>query len=315
MTEITEEFLKKILLWRINDSHKANYGHLLIIAGCQNMPGAAVLATTAALQSGCGLVTLHSTERALDSAAVNCPSAMLSYNPGNCISEMPANMDKYSAICIGPGIGQSPETSNVLSNILTFSKSSGIPLLIDADALNLLAKKPDEMVNIGEWSILTPHPGELRRLFKGMESLDDNIFHNTGKLPEVKESIGEKDKNNSSSYSANTPIENAIFDLCKVTNSTIIAKGYLSKVFSPSGKIFKNSTGGPGLAKAGSGDVLSGLTAGLMARGYIGVNAALLGTWIHGKAGDILSEQRTMESFSSFDLANNLFQAFKLLYQ
>lgn len=278
MKVLTAGFLKTLLLGRDNDTHKGSYGHLLIIAGCQSMPGAAVLATAAALQSGCGLVTLHSTARALDSAAVNCPSAILSCNPGNCFTTLPADLSKYNAICIGPGLGKADETLNAFSRILTYSKSAGIPLLIDADALNLLAENPDEMDMISEDSVLTPHPGELRRLFSGAGITDD------------------------------------IEKLCEATHSTVVAKGYRTRIFTPQGDSYINPTGGPGLAKAGSGDVLAGLTAGLMARGYNGTHAALLGTWIHGTAGDVLTEQRTAESFSSLDLAGSLHQAFKILY-
>lgn len=278
MTELTADFLKPLLLGRENDTHKGSYGHLLIIAGCQTMPGAAVLATAAALQSGCGLVTLHSTVRALDSAAVNCPSAILSQEHSDCFSTLPENMSKYSAICIGPGLGKAAATLDAFSKILTYSKTAGIPLLIDADALNLLAENPGEMAQVREGSVLTPHPGELRRLLDGAGPGKD------------------------------------MTDLCQTTHSTIVAKGYNSRIFTPQGDCYINPTGGPGLAKAGSGDVLAGLTSGLMARGYSGTDAALLGTWIHGTAGDLLTGQRTAESFSSLDLAGNLHQAFKMLY-
>lgn len=314
MNTVTAESLKLLLKNRINNSHKGDYGHLLIVAGCQSMPGAAVLATSAALQSGCGLVTLHSTQRALDSASINCPSAMLSLNPGDCFSQLPAKMEKFNAICIGPGLGKAPETLSALSDILTYSKKTGIPLLLDADALNLIAENPSEMHKICEGTIMTPHSEELRRLVSGMFSaISTNIcpMENSEKpyrkLPDFMASTPQK-------TSANTPSENDIFDLCKYSNSIIIAKGYHSHIFSNTGKIFQNTTGGPGLAKAGSGDVLAGLTSGLMARGYSSLEAALLGTWIHGKAGDLLSQLRTDESFSSFDLANNLFLAFKYLY-
>ena len=99
------------LLHRRDDSHKGDYGHLLIVAGCQTMPGAAVLATGAALKSGCGLVTLHSSGRALQAAANLFPSAMLSEDPGSCFSAIPLPVSAYSAIAVGPGLGQAPVTS------------------------------------------------------------------------------------------------------------------------------------------------------------------------------------------------------------
>ncbi len=278
MKELTADYLKSFLKGRDNNSHKGCYGHLLIVAGCQDMPGAAVLATSAALQSGCGLVTLHSTRRALDSAAVNCPSAMLSQDSGDCFSQLPRDLSRYNAVCIGPGLGKAACTLKAFSELLEYCNTSGTPMLIDADALNLLAENPVQMAKIPEGSILTPHPGELKRLLDSVNAGTDITVLN-GK--------------------------------CR---SVIIAKGYHSHIIQPGGDVFINPTGGPSLAKAGSGDVLTGLTAGLMARGYSAIEASLLGTWIHGATGDILSQNMTMESFNSLHLAQNLYRAFSELY-
>lgn len=278
MRELTADYLKSFLKGRENDSHKGSYGHLLIVAGCQAMPGAAVLATSAALQSGCGLVTLHSTERALASCAINCPSAMLSQDQDNCLSELPRDLSRYTAVCIGPGLGKASCTLKALTRLMEYCKNTGTPMLIDADALNLLAENPAQMANIPEGSILTPHPGELKRLLTSLGEGAD------------------------------------IQSLARTCHSTVIAKGFHTRIISPDGEAFLNPTGGPGLAKAGSGDVLAGLTAGLLARGYKSFEASLLGTWLHGTTGDLMSAQRTMESFNSHDLAANLFQAFRQLY-
>lgn len=314
MKEITEEYLRPLLKKRVNNSYKGDYGHLLIVAGCQLMPGAAILATTAALQSGCGLVTLHSTQRALDSAAINCPSAMLSFDPGQFVCQMPQDMSKYSAICMGPGLGQDIGTAKVISRILTYCQTAEIPLILDADALNYLAKNPDEMAKISEECILTPHMGELRRLASAAGiGIQCEISH-VSRPDSEKKNADENVENQDWKEGANTPSGNNIFDLCKKSNSLIVAKGYRSAIYGQDGEIYQNTTGGPGLAKAGSGDVLAGLTGGLLARGYSALHAAQLGVWLHGKAGDLLSEQRTQESFSSFDLARNLFPAFKFLY-
>lgn len=278
MKELTSDCLKGFLKGRDNNSHKGCYGHLLIIAGCQDMPGAAVLATSAALQSGCGLVTLHSTRRALDSAAVNCPPVMLSQDSGDCFSQLPRDLSRYTAVCIGPGLGKAACTLNAFSELLDYCKTSGLPMLIDADALNLLADNPVQMAKIPDASILTPHPGELKRLLDSVHAGTD------------------------------------ITVLSEKCRSVIIAKGYRSRIMLPDGNVFINPTGGPGLAKAGSGDVLAGLTAGLLARGYSAVEASMLGTWIHGTTGDILSRSMTMESFNSLHVAQNLYRAFHKLY-
>lgn len=278
MKELTADYLKSFLKGRDNNSHKGCYGHLLIVAGCQDMPGAAVLATSAALQSGCGLVTLHSTRRALDSAAVNCPSAMLSQDSGDCFSQLPHDLSRYNAVCIGPGLGKAASTMKAFRNLLRHCSDCGIPMLIDADALNLLAENPDETAGIPSGSILTPHPGELKRLLDSANAGTDVTL------------------------------------LSRECRSVIIAKGYRSRIISPDGDAFINPTGGPGLAKAGSGDVLAGLTAGLLARGYSAIEASMLGTWIHGTTGDILSRSMTMESFNSMHIAQNLHLAFHKLY-
>ena len=273
MIHIDVSYLKPVLKERENDSHKGDYGHLLIVAGCQTMPGAALLATGAALGSGCGLVTLHSTERALQAAVVNFPSAMLSENAGACFDRLPEQLDRYSAIAAGPGLGRAPETARALERLLTAAKEADIPMVLDADALNLIAADQALPDLIPAGSVLTPHLGELRRL-----------------VPQ--------------------PTEEAIRAFSCRTGSVIVVKGYQSRVYTPEGECFVNTTGNPGMAKGGSGDVLTGLVGGLLARGYSAQDAACLGVWIHGYAGDCLTLERTTEAYSSRDLIDRLYEGF-----
>ena len=281
MNTITAEMLRPYLLQRASDSHKGDYGHLLIVAGCQTMPGAAVLATGAALKSGCGLVTLHSSGRALQAAANQFPSAMLSEDPGFCFSAIPLPVSAYSAIAVGPGLGQATVTVAALSDLMENAGQAGIPMVIDADALNIIAAKPELFPLIPSGSILTPHPGELRRL-----------------IPDV------TPDNESTLVSA----------LSARSGSVVIVKGYRSRIYTPDGNTFVNTTGNPGMAKGGSGDVLTGLIGGLLARGYSAVDAAGLGAWIHGYAGDVLTEECTAEAYSSLDLIERLWTGFVRLY-
>lgn len=281
-TEIDKEFLATRLLVRKDDSHKGDYGHLLIVAGCETMPGAAVLATGAALKSGCGLVTLHSTVRALQACVVNWPSAMLSENPGALFSELPRDgIGRYNAIAAGPGLGKKPETKAALLELLEAARSRSIPCVLDADALNILSENPawQELVPVG--SVLTPHEGELGRLFPACpgEGQDETISAFCGK-----------------------------------SGSTLIRKGYHSRVYLPDGECFRNTSGNPGMAKGGSGDVLTGLVGGLLSRGYTGKDAALLGVWIHGHAGDVLTADHSAEAYNSRDLIDRLDCGFYLLY-
>lgn len=278
---IDPDYLRPRLLHRENDSHKGDYGHLVIIAGCETMPGAAVLATGAALQSGCGLVTLHSTERTLQAAAVNFPSAILSEDPGTCFSCCPMEMDRYSAIVVGPGLGKAEATIPAFRILMDIAGRKSIPMVLDADALNIIADHPEYVSGIPRGSILTPHLGEFRRLFP-LASLSD--------------------------------MDDIALDFSRRSGDVLVLKGFHSKVFTPGGDVLVNTTGNPGMAKGGSGDVLSGLIGGLLARGYPSEDAAALGVWIHGYAGDVLTAGRTAESYSSRDLIDNLWQGFHRLY-
>lgn len=276
---ITPAFLRPRLLHRENESHKGDYGHLLIVAGCERMPGAAVLAAGASLVSGCGLVTLHSTPRALQATANNFPSAMLSEDPGPCFSCIPDGLERYTAIAVGPGLGRDPLTADALHGLMLSAKESGIPMVLDADALNLIAENPKWRSSISAGSLMTPHLGELRRMVpieKGQETA-------------------------------------AAARLAAESGCVVIQKGYHSKVFSPDRTCIVNTTGNPGMAKGGSGDVLTGLVGGLMARGYAAPDAAALGVWIHGFAGDCLTQERTAEAYSSRDLIDSLWRGFKAL--
>lgn len=272
---INPDYLRPRLLHRENESHKGNYGHLLIVAGCQSMPGAAVLATGAALVSGCCLVTVHSTDRALQAVVNNFPSAMLSEDPGDFFSRVPASLERYSAIAIGPGLGRDAQTTEALRTLL--SEAKDIPMVLDADALNLISECPELMDLIPEGSIMTPHLGELRRL----EPLNNG--------PEAAQNLSAK------------------------SGCVVVLKGYHTSIFAPDGTFLVNTTGNPGMAKGGSGDVLTGLVGGLLARGYSTLDAVALGVWIHGYAGDRLTEARTAEAYSSRDLIDWLHTGFKEL--
>ena len=273
MTVIDPAYLRPRLLYRDIDTHKRNYGHLLVVAGCDQMPGAAVLATGAALQSGCGLVTLHSTERALQSVVNNFPSAMLSEELEAHFCTAPTSLKKYAVVAVGPGLGRDAGTMNALMDLLSIAYEEKVPMVLDADALTVLSVIPDWHELLPEGSILTPHMGELRRL-----------------LPHTSE-------------------QNRVAlarELCLYAGCTLVMKGFPTRVFTRDGNC---------LAKGGSGDVLTGLIGGLLARGYSPEDAAALGVWIHGYAGDCLSRERSEEGFSSRDLIDYLWKGFYLLYK
>ena len=281
MNRIDLAYLRPWLLWRPEESHKGDFGHLLIVAGCQTMPGAAVLATGAAVRSGCGLVTLHSTPRALQAVVSRFPSAMLSEEPGEAFSRVPVPMDRYTAIAVGPGLGRRPETEDALLLLLKIARERRVPMVLDADALNILSDVPQWQEYLPAGAVLTPHLGELRRLL---------------------------------SWDGDAERDRRVRALCTTAGCTLVMKGFHTKVFTPDGDCLVNTTGNPGLAKGGSGDVLTGLIGGLLARGYAAPDAAALAVWLHGRAGDLLTEERTAEAYASLDLIDYLFKGFKELY-
>ena len=281
MTSIDPAYLRPRLLQRAEESHKGDFGHLLIVAGCQTMPGAAVLATGAAVRSGCGLVTLHSTSRALQAVVNRFPSAMLSEEPGEAFSRVPVPLDRYAAIAVGPGLGRRPETEDALLMLLKAARERRVPMVLDADALNILSEVPQWQEYLPEGAVLTPHLGELRRLL---------------------------------SWDGDAERDRRVQALCAAAGCTLVMKGFHTKVFTPDGDCLVNTTGNPGLAKGGSGDVLTGLLGGLLARGYAAPDAAALAVWLHGRAGDLLTEERTAEAYPSLDLVDYLHRGFKELY-
>ena len=277
MRKLNADALRPLLLTRWDDSHKGNYGHQLLVCGSNAYSGAAVLATGAALKSGCGLVTLHSCARALQATVNRYPSAMLSEDPAGHFSVVPEHLERFSAIAVGPGLGQAPETMEALKELMGAAKSAEIPMVLDADALNLIAANFRLSRLIPDGSVLTPHPGELRRL------VESGAFSDDGPCLEG-------------------------------SGCVMVKKGWHTQIIAPSGEVYVNTTGNAGMAKGGSGDVLTGLIGGLLARGYLALDAALLGVWIHGFAGDRLSEECTPEAYSSLDLTEALYKGFKELY-
>jgi len=264
---ITDKEISDIRLTRSKFAHKGTYGHALLICGSRGMSGAAVLATGGALRSGCGLVTLHVPADERLSVQTNYPSALLSLESNSCFSELPADLLRYQAIGIGCGLGRAEATVNAFEELL---KSVDQPIVIDADALNILSDNNDFLQYIPENSILTPHPGELRRLVGDWEN-DEQKMELASAFAEMIQSI-------------------------------VIVKGAHTMISMPDGRIYFNSTGNSGMAKGGSGDVLTGYITGLLARGYSPENAAILGVYNHGSAGDLAAENIGVEAMNSKDI-------------
>ena len=272
--------------------HKGTHGHALVIAGSAEYMGAAILCTGAALRSGCGLVSAHIPAAGRTAMLISHPAAIISADEAPVFSSHPADLGKYSAVAVGPGIGRSEAAAAALEKLLAcLPQHPGIrTAVLDADALNIISERPEMLAMIPEGSVLTPHVGELSRLLRAAGS--------RGLLEDV--------------APAGAPWHDDLHkvalvrQLCARLKSVIVLKGAHTMVCSPDGRCFFNMSGNPGMAKGGSGDVLTGLVAGLAARGYDSLSAAILGVWFHGLAGDAAASLRGMEAMNAEDILENI---------
>lgn len=249
-------------------SHKSSYGYAVIIAGSEGMMGAAILAGRAATRSGCGLVAIHVPANERSIVQISIPEAIVSIDVDRCFSCLPGHIGKADSIGVGPGLGQSPQSFDAMKLLLETVK---VPIVIDADALNLIARQPNL---IPQGAILTPHIGEFRRL-AGAWKNDREKLEKLRKFATKHQCI-------------------------------IVLKDAYTIICSPDGHLHFNSTGNPGMATAGSGDVLTGFITGLLARGYKPLEAAITGCFLHGKGGDIAARRLGEESMKAGDIVDYL---------
>lgn len=274
---ITKKDIRRILKPRSKFDHKGKFGHALVIGGSFGKMGAAVLASKAALRSGAGLVTTHIPRCGYEIMQTALPEAMVIVDKDeNFFTTVPKESEKYTTIAIGPGLGTEIKTAEALRTLLSDYRK---PLVIDADALNLLALHSDMLDLVPENSVLTPHPKEFERLVGFWE--DD-----FGRI--------EKQKL-----------------LAARLKSLILVKGAYSTIATPDGSIYFNTTGNPGMAKGGSGDVLTGIITGLLSQGYSAKDATIAGVYLHGLAGDLAVIEKGYYSLTASDLVEFLPQSFK----
>jgi ADP-dependent NAD(P)H-hydrate dehydratase / NAD(P)H-hydrate epimerase len=271
---ITPQMIRETYRPRSKFDHKGTYGRALLIVGSKGMMGAGLLAAKSCIRSGVGLATAHVPQCGYTVAQTAIPELMVSVdaNEDN-FSEVP-NMERYNAVGIGCGIGEAPETQAALKQLLETVKH---PLVLDASALNIIAKNNWHQL-IPENSIITPHHGEFQRLFGDTSNDFERNDLQRKKAQELK-----------------------IF---------IILKGAHSSITCPDGRCFFNSTGNPGMATGGSGDVLTGILTALLAQGYSPLKTALLGVYLHGLAGDLAAEKHGFEAMIAGDIVNYLGKAF-----
>ena len=269
--------IQKIFKPRQAFSHKGNFGHALLLAGSQGKMGAAVLAARACVRSGSGLVTCCVPSKGDMIMQIAVPEAMcIDDSSGTMLTQFPEDMEKYQVVGVGPGIGKADETVQMIKRLITTVQS---PLVIDADALNILSENQELLALLPSETILTPHPKEFERLFGKTSSEFERIELASKKAREL--------------------------------NVVIVVKGHHTLIAAPDGEMYFNNTGNSGMAKGGSGDTLTGIITSLAGQKYAAKDAAMLGVYLHGLAGDIAAGRHSEEAMLPSDLSDCLGEAFK----
>ena len=270
--------MASILKPRAKFSHKGTFGHALLIAGSYGKMGAAVLAAKGCLRSGVGLLTVHLPGVGSQIMQTTVPEAMVSIDDSEMVISQIRILNVYKAVGIGPGIGKSPET---IAAFKSFLEEFNAPLVIDADALNILSEHPEMLQHIPAGSVLTPHPVEFERLAGRCVSDFERLM--------------------------------VAMKFSQTHRVILILKGAYTAILAPDGTCWFNGTGNPGMATAGSGDVLTGIVTGLIAQGYTPLEAALLGAYLHGLSGDLSLAGSSEEALLSGEIADHLGMAFSSL--
>lgn len=270
--DIVLPFIKK----RNKFDHKGNYGHALLTGGSYGKTGAIALGAKAALRTGAGLLSCHIPSSGNIILQTYIPEAMVINDKSDKIITEKIVTDRYNALGIGPGMGTEQETQEVFHEMI---KQSEKKIVIDADGLNILSMNKDWFFELPHEAVLTPHPKEFERL---AGSSSDGYARLMKQMEFVQK-----------------------------YKCIVVLKGAYTSVASPGGKVWFNSSGNPGMATAGSGDVLTGMILSFLAQGYNALAAALTGVFIHGLAGDIAAERISGESLIASDIVDSIGEAFK----
>ena len=275
-TLIEENDIRPRLLHRDPFAHKGKMGNALIIAGSYGMGGASVLATKACLRAGAGKVTTHTPKRNSLLLQISVPEAIIQFDREETIFSEAVDTEDFNAVGIGPGLGTSEQTAIA---IIAQLRRTQCPVVADADAINVIANHRAWLQQLPKGIIMTPHPKEFDRL----EGPSTDSYERLMKAR----------------------------DLAQRLHGYILVKGHHTSLCLPDGHIMFNSTGNAGMATAGSGDVLTGIITGLLARGYKHEDACVVGMYLHGLAGDIAARELGIESVIASDLIKYIPQAFK----
>ena len=270
---ISAEDVRRILPRRRRNSHKGTYGRALLMGGTAQYPGAIALAAEGALRSGAGLVQVSASTAAMAAVVARTPEAIAWP-----VLTPDLALEAADALLAGPGLGRDPEARRLVARLL---RETPGPLVLDADAIAVLEGKPEVVKNCPQAVILTPHPGELAQL---LDTGVDDI---------------QKDR------------RAAVREAAERTGAVVVLKGAGTLVTQPGQPVWLNLNGNPGMACGGSGDVLAGLLAGLLAQKIAPVDAACAAVWLHGMAGDIAALKKTQAAMTAGDIARALPDAFR----
>ena len=273
---VTHDDAIQLLKSRNKFAHKGTFGHALLIAGGYGKMGAAIMSAKAVLRSGAGLVTAHVPKSGSQAIPTALPECMVSIDAHEEAFSKHPDLAAYNAIGIGPGLGTREETQNALKLLI---QNTQVPMVFDADAINILGKNKTWISFIPKGSIFTPHPKEFERLV-GKSS-------NNFQRHEMQREFSVKN------------------------HAYVVLKGAHTCITTPLGESFFNSTGNPGMATGGSGDVLTGIILGLLAQKYHPKEAAILGVYLHGLAGDLAAKRHTQFAMMAGDITENLGKAYK----
>lgn len=263
--------IHNVLRQRKSFSSKADYGSAMIVAGSYGMMGAAVMAAQGALRAGAGKVSVHSPRCGFHTLQTAVPEAMFDADRHDiAISDINLKHD-YSAVAVGPGLGTNDMTVNAVE---MFLKQAKTPVILDADALNCVAKRPTMLNHIPVLSIITPHAGEFDRIFGPQLNAEARLLK--------------------------------AVEMAHYYNIIIVLKGHYTAMVRPDGKIYFNSSGNPAMATPGSGDVLTGVICALLAQGYKPEISAIVGAYVHGYAGDLAAQTHGQYGVTAGDIAQNI---------
>ena len=281
---VDREMIFGLIKKRRKFAHKGDFGKALLIAGSYGKMGAAVLSAQACMRTGVGLLTVHVPVCGYEIIQISIPEAMASIDKHqHYFTQLkPKVVDLYNTIGIGPGIGQEKATAEALAKLLRTSGRLNKPLVLDADALNLCSQDKLMLKLLPANTLLTPHPKEFERL----SGKAKNDFHRL----ELAQHFARRYKIH------------------------LILKGAYTATVTPEGKVYFNSTGNPGMATGGSGDVLTGILTSLIAQGYTPLNAALLGVYLHGLAGDLAAEKYGQQAIIASDIIAAIPTAYQQLH-